>query len=83
MTLVLKNVKQEFLKEFQALADKAGAGLSVDVDECPTCKAHNYTLSKEVEKEILESLEELDQSRKNGTLKTYSSMCELERDLLA
>ncbi len=29
MTLILENVKQEFLKDFQALADKAGAGLSV------------------------------------------------------
>ena len=29
MTLILENVKQEFLDDFKALADKAGAGLSV------------------------------------------------------
>ncbi|EAK4448133.1 hypothetical protein CYI58_00755 [Campylobacter upsaliensis] len=29
MTLILENVKQEFLDDFKALADKAGVGLSV------------------------------------------------------
>ncbi|EAL8714231.1 hypothetical protein DY098_03505 [Campylobacter upsaliensis] len=29
MILILENVKQEFLDDFKALADKAGAGLSV------------------------------------------------------
>lgn len=30
MTIILKNVKQEFLKDFQALAKKAEARLSIE-----------------------------------------------------
>ena len=30
MTLILENVKQEFWDDFKALADKAGAGLSIE-----------------------------------------------------
>ncbi|EMX9857470.1 hypothetical protein [Campylobacter upsaliensis] len=30
MTLILENVKQEFLDDFKALADKAGAHLSIE-----------------------------------------------------
>lgn len=30
MTLILENVKQEFLDDFKALADKVGAGLSIE-----------------------------------------------------
>lgn len=33
MTIILKNVKQEFLKDFKALAKKAEAKLSIENDD--------------------------------------------------
>ena len=36
MTLILENVKQEFLDDFKALADKAGAGLSIEQTQTQT-----------------------------------------------
>ncbi|EAJ4972219.1 hypothetical protein DIE38_04790 [Campylobacter upsaliensis] len=42
MTLILENVKQEFLDDFKALADKAGAGLSVK-----QTKANNFQQLRE------------------------------------
>ncbi|EAI9908315.1 hypothetical protein ACFKIB_000825 [Campylobacter upsaliensis] len=42
MTLILENVKQEFLDDFKALADKAGAGLSVR-----QTKANNFQQLRE------------------------------------
>ena len=43
MTLILENVKQEFLDDFKALADKAGAGLSVK-----QTKANDFQQLREV-----------------------------------
>ena len=51
--------------------------------ECPICKANNYTLRPEVEAEILESLAELEEARRNGTLKSYTDMNELKKALLS
>lgn len=42
MTLILENVKQEFLDDFKALADKAGASLSVR-----QTKANNFQQLRE------------------------------------
>ncbi|MDL0146161.1 hypothetical protein NYG95_00685 [Campylobacter felis] len=42
MTLILENVKQEFLDDFKALADRAGAGLSVR-----QTKANNFQQLRE------------------------------------
>lgn len=81
MTLVIENVKEEFLSDFRKVAKNANATITQEIDECPICKAYDYTLKPEVEKEILEGIKELEQERKNGTLKTYSSVEDLMKAL--
>ncbi len=86
MTLTIKNVKPEFLGEFEKFAKSLNATIAEQIDEadeCPICKAHNYTLSPKAEQEILNSIAELESERKNGTLKSYTSIDELKKALQA
>lgn len=54
-----------------------------ETEECPICKANNYTLAPEVEAELLKDLAEIEERRKNGVLKSYNSIEELKETLLA
>lgn len=82
MTITLENVDAETLRVIESLK-----GLNKDLvitqegDECPICKAHDYTLKPEVEREILESIVEMERERQKGTLKTYSDINELRKAL--
>ena len=88
-TLTIKNVKPKFLSEFERFAENLNATIANATiaapkqDECEICKAHNYTLNPKVEQEILRSMAELENERKNGTLKTYTSIDELRKALEA
>ena len=82
ITLTIENVKPEFLSAFKDLAKSSNAIITEQIDEtdeCPICKAHDYTLSPKAEKRILKAAKEIENERKNGTLKTYTSIDELQR----
>ena len=86
MTLTIENVKPEFLSAFKDLAKSSNAIITEQIDEadeCPICKAHGYTLSPKAEKRILKAAKEIENERKNGTLKTYTSIDELQKALEA
>lgn len=79
MTLVIKNVKQEFVKNFKDLASEIHA----DVEICESRQGIESELEytengypKEFEKQILQDMQEAEMQRKNGTLKTYNSVKE-------
>ena len=93
MTLTIKNVKPEFLPEFERFAKSLNATIAQPKStrtkakkpakqECEICKAHDYTLSPKAEQEILRSMAELENERKNGTLKSYKSAKEMHEDML-
>lgn len=84
MTLTIENVKPEFLPKFKEFAQSLNATVTEQIeDECPICKAHDYTLSPSAEKRVLEAVKEIENERKNGTLKTYTSIDELREALEA
>ena len=87
MTLTIENVKPEFLPKFEKFAKSLNATITEQIDEtedeCPICKAHNYTLSPSAEKRILKAAKEIENERENGTLKTYTSIDELREALEA
>ena len=56
---------------------------TITQEQCPICKAHDYTLSPSAEKRILGAVKEIENERKNGTLKTYTSIDELREALEA
>lgn len=64
MTLVIKNVKEEYLGAFKEFAEKMEANLAESSDdfgkdssECPIYKSHNYEPSYE----LLEAIREVEQ----------------------
>ena len=87
MTLTIENVKPEFLSKFEKFAKSLNATITEKMDEiedeCPICKAHDYTLSPSAEKRVLGAVKEIENERKNGTLKTYTSIDELREALEA
>ena len=62
-TLVIENVKDEFLPAFKALSKAISA-------KCKIQKAQKLT---KFEKEILKARAEIEKERENGTLRTFGS----------
>lgn len=66
MTLIIKNVREEFLPAFKGLADGVNAKLETQIaessadfaesNECPICKEYNY----EPNDELLEAIAEFE-----------------------
>ena len=83
MTLVIENVKEKHLAAFKKLSKDTKATITQEIDECPICKAQDYTLSPKAEKRILRAVEDIEKERKDGTLKSYTSIDELRRALEA
>lgn len=57
MTLIIKNVREEFLPAFKGLAEGVNAKLETQIaesDECPICKEYNYEPSDELLEAIAE-----------------------------
>ena len=58
MTLIIQNVKEEYLPAFKGLAEGTNATLraevSDEVDECPICKEYDYNPSDELLEAIAE-----------------------------
>lgn len=61
MTLIIKNVREEFLPAFKGLAEGVNAKLETDFaessaesNECPICKEYNYEPSDELLEAIAE-----------------------------
>lgn len=61
MTLIIKNVREEFLPAFKGLAEGVNAKLetqtaesSAESNECPICKEYNYEPSDELLEAIAE-----------------------------
>lgn len=58
MTLIIQNVKEEYLPAFKGLAEGTNATLraesSDEVDECPICKEYGYNPSDELLEAIAE-----------------------------
>ena len=71
MTLIIQNVKEEFLPAFKGLAEGTNATLRAEVsdDECPICKEYGYNPSDE----LLEAIAEVERGE---TIKfsTHSEM---------
>lgn len=79
MTLVITNVKQEFVKSFKDLASKLHADVEVCESKQEIADKLEYTengYTKEFEKQILQDIQDVELQRKNGTLKTYNSVKE-------
>ncbi len=79
MTLVIKNVKQEFVKNFKDLASEIHADIEICESRQGIESELEYTENgypKEFEKQILQDMQEAEMQRKNGTLKTYNSVKE-------
>lgn len=81
MTLVIENVKEKHLDAFKKLSKDTKATITQEIDECPICKAHDYTLSPKAEKKILKAVENIEKERKDGTLKSYTSIDGLRKAL--
>ncbi|MGX2982971.1 hypothetical protein [Helicobacter sp. 23-1045] len=58
MTLIIKNVKEEYLSAFKGLAEGTNATLTAEFcnesSECPICKSYNYEPSNELLEAIAE-----------------------------
>lgn len=58
MTLIIKNVKEEYLSAFKGLAEGTNATLTAESgnesSECPICKSYNYEPSDELLEAIAE-----------------------------
>ncbi len=58
MTLIIQNVKEEYLPAFKGLAEGTNATLrtesSDEADECPICKEYGYNPSDELLEAIAE-----------------------------
>ena len=67
-TLVIENLKDEFLPAFKALSKAMNA----------KCRVEKPKLTK-FEKEILKAKAEVESARKNGTLRTFSSAREFRK----
>lgn len=79
MTLVISNVKQEFVENFKDLASKIHADVEIcenkqDKENELEYTANGYT--KKFESKILQDIQDIKTQRKNGTLKTYKSVKE-------
>lgn len=70
MTLILENVKDEFVPTIKALSKAINA----------KCKIEKPKATK-LEKELLLQLQEIEEKRKKGTLKTYTSAKEMHAEL--
>ncbi|AWK60915.1 hypothetical protein HCN_0041 [Helicobacter cinaedi PAGU611] len=83
MTLILENVDTSILRVIESLQG-LNKDLQIEVqDECPICKAHDYTPSKKAAKKLKKSLKEIGKKRKKGTLKSFDSIEELKAELLS
>ncbi len=83
MTLILENVDTNTLRVIESLQG-LNKDLQIEVqDECPICKAHDYTSSKKAAKKLKKSLKEIEKKRKKGTLKSFNSIEELKAELLS
>lgn len=83
MTLILENVDTSILRVIESLQG-LNKDLQIEVqDECPICKAHDYTPSKKTAKKLKKSLKEIEKKRKKGTLKSFDSIEELKAELLS
>ena len=83
MTLIIENVKEEYIPAFREFAKKMNANLAEvsaesstksadETDECPICKAHDYRF--EPSDELLEAIREVEEMKKNpNDYKSYSS----------
>ncbi len=77
MTLIITNVKEEFVKNFKDLANEIHADVKIceqEIENELQYTENGYT--KEFEKQILQDIQEVEIQRKNGTLKTYDSVKE-------
>lgn len=58
MTLIIQNVKEEYLPAFKGLAEGTNATLRAEssdkIDECPICKEYGYNPSDELLEAIAE-----------------------------
>lgn len=70
MTLIIENVKEEFLPAFKGLAKGAQA------------KVKTKKTKAEIAAEWRKESEEMDRLYKEGKLKTYSSIKEMHEDIL-
>ncbi|MGX3009973.1 hypothetical protein ACWIUD_00215 [Helicobacter sp. 23-1044] len=74
MTLIIENVKEEYVPAFREFAKKMNANLTAESsdDECPICKAHDYRF--EPSDRLLEAICEVEEMKKNpNDYKGYSS----------
>ena len=79
MLLEITNVSEALLREIENL-------VRLYPDSKLNIKDHELTINgytREFEAEILESLREIEEERKNGTLKTYDNIHDLRLDLLS
>ena len=84
MTLTIENVKPEFLPKFKEFAQSLNATITEKMDEiedeCPICKAYNYTPNS---KEMREALKESEEIAKNPHLyPSFKNAKELLEDCL-
>lgn len=64
MTITLENVDVEILRVIESLKGlNKDLVITQEVDECPICKAYDYTLKPEVGREILESIAEMEREQ--------------------
>lgn len=78
MTLIIQNVKEEYLPAFKGLAEGTNATLraesSDEVDECPICKEYGYNPSDRLKKAV----EEVSEMEKNpNDYPSYSNAKEM------
>lgn len=74
MTLIIQNVKEEYLSAFKGLAEGTNATLEVEgEDECPICKQYGYKPNDE----LIEAIKEFER----GEVVRYDSVEEMMKDL--
>ena len=83
MTLMLKNVDTNTLRVIESLQG-LNENLQIEVqDECPICRACDYTPSPKAAKKLKKSLAEIEKKRAKGTLKSFNNIEELKAELLS
>ncbi|MGX2983475.1 hypothetical protein [Helicobacter sp. 23-1045] len=77
MTLIIENVKEEYVPAFREFAKKMNANLTAESsdDECPICKAHDYRF--EPNDRLLEAIREVE----NGDTIKFSTHSEMMKYL--
>ncbi|PAF41201.1 hypothetical protein [Helicobacter sp. 11S02596-1] len=74
MTLIIENVGNELLPALKSVAKLGNCNIKVK-------KEKQHRLKPEVEKAILQDLAEIEEERKNGTLKTFKTAREMHEDI--